>query len=72
MRPGALLYLTTPDIGHWRRPRDIRRWDGFSPPAHCLYFTVRSLARLLARHPLETVHRRFAWKPGIKILARRT
>ncbi len=25
MAPGAVLYLTTPDISHWRRPRDLRR-----------------------------------------------
>ena len=70
MRPGAVLYLTTPDIGHWRRPGNITAWDGFCPPAHCLYFSPASLGRLLARHGLRTVRRRFAWKPGIKLIAR--
>ena len=69
MRPGALLYLTTPDIGHWRRPRDVRRWDGFCPPAHCLYFNPRNLTQLLARHGFEVFRRRLALKPGIKLLA---
>ena len=32
MRPGALLYLTTPDIGHWRRPRDIRAGTASARP----------------------------------------
>ena len=27
MKPNALLYLTTPDIGHWRRPKNIYEWD---------------------------------------------
>ena len=71
MRPGAVLYLTTPDISHWRRPKDITAWDGFCPPAHCLYFSPANLDRLLARHGLRTVRRRFAWKPGIKLIARR-
>ena len=31
MTPGAVLFLTTPDIGHWRRPRDITKWNAFAP-----------------------------------------
>jgi len=69
MRPRALLYLTTPDISHWRRPRDVRRWDAFCPPAHCLYFNPRNLTKLLARHGLQAFRRRLALKPGIKLLA---
>jgi 2-polyprenyl-3-methyl-5-hydroxy-6-metoxy-1,4-benzoquinol methylase len=71
LRPGGFLYLTTPDISHWRRPRDLGRWDGFTPPAHCLYFNPRNLSMLLGRHGFDVVRRRFAWKPGIKIIARR-
>jgi 2-polyprenyl-3-methyl-5-hydroxy-6-metoxy-1,4-benzoquinol methylase len=71
MAPGGILYLTTPDIDHWRRPRDIRRWDAFCPPAHCLYFNRRNLARLLAKHGLTVVYRLWALKPGVKLIARR-
>ncbi len=71
MRPGAILYLTTPDISHWRRPRNLEAWDAFCPPAHCLYFSPGNLIRLLAGHGLETVSRRFAFKPGIKVIARK-
>ncbi len=70
MRPGAALYLTTPDIGHWRRP-PLARWDAYKPPEHCLYFTPRSLTRLLRKHGLAVAERAFAWKPGIKVMARR-
>jgi SAM-dependent methyltransferase len=72
MKPGAVLYLTTPDIGHWRRPRDLARWDAFCPPAHCLYFSRPNLTRLLGRHGLEVFKTQFAWKPGIKLFARKT
>jgi 2-polyprenyl-3-methyl-5-hydroxy-6-metoxy-1,4-benzoquinol methylase len=72
LAPGGHLYITTPDIGHWRRPRDLASWDGFAPPAHCLYFRPRSLAHLLARHGLEIVSRGLAFKPGIKMLCRKT
>ena len=72
LAPGAALFLTTPDIGHWRRPRDITAWDAFCPPSHCLYFSPANLARLLARHGLRIVRRRPAFKPGIKVLARKS
>ena len=71
MAPGAVLYLTTPDITHWRRPRDLRAWDGFQPPNHCLYFSPMNLTLLLARHGLEVFKRRLALKPGIRLFARK-
>jgi 2-polyprenyl-3-methyl-5-hydroxy-6-metoxy-1,4-benzoquinol methylase len=69
MAPGGILYLTTPDIDHWRRPSDLRRWDAFCPPAHCLYFNRRNLAQLLAKHGFRVVYRLWALKPGIKLIA---
>ena len=69
MAPGGMLFLTTPDISHWRRPRDLAAWDVFVPPVHCLYFSPANLARLLGKHGLRIVHRRPAFKPGIKVLA---
>ncbi len=69
--PGGVLYLTTPDIGHWRRPREIRAWQALAPPGHCLYFNRSNLTLLLERHGFEIFKRRLAFKPGIKVLARR-
>ena len=68
MKPDGRLYLTTPDIGHWRRPKNIARWDAFDPPAHCLYFDRASLTRLLAKHGLRILRRDLALKPGLKVL----
>lgn len=72
MAPGGVLYLTTPDIGHWRRPRNLPDWDVFTPPHHCLFFSMGNLRRLLARHELEIYRRQWAFKPGLKVLARKT
>ena len=71
LKPGGIVYLTTPDISHWRRPRDLDRWDAFCPPAHCVFYGPRNLATLLAKHGLLVVHRAIAFKPGIKLIARR-
>ena len=71
MPANAVLYMTTPDIGHWRRPRDITKWDAFDPPSHCLYFDGRTLPLLLEKHGFTHIRRRFAWKPGVKVVARR-
>jgi len=71
MRLGGLLYITTPNISHWRRPGDITKWVGFNPPAHCVYFSPNNLTQLLANCGLRVVRNRWAFKPGIKLIARR-
>jgi SAM-dependent methyltransferase len=71
LRPGGILFMTTPDISHWRRPKDVTKWDGFGPPAHCVYFTPTSLIRLLDVFKLILIRRRLAFKPGIKLICRK-
>ena len=71
VRPGGVIFITTPDISHWRRPRDLTSWDGFSPPSHCVYFNPGSLRLLLAGHGIQVIRRRIAFKPGIKVVCRR-
>ena len=71
-KPGAVLYLTTPDLGHFMVPRNLAKWDAYCPPDHCLYFSRASLGALLQRHGFKPLVFRLAIKPGIKILARRT
>lgn len=68
---GGYLYLTTPDIRHWRRPRDLHSWDGYCPPSHCLYFDRKTINHLLYKHQLRVVLRYMALKPGIKLLAQK-
>ena len=70
-KPGGVLYLTTPDIAHWRVPANVLDWDSFFPPSHCIYFTPSSLTQLLSRHGFSIFRKRLAFKPGIKVFARR-
>jgi 2-polyprenyl-3-methyl-5-hydroxy-6-metoxy-1,4-benzoquinol methylase len=72
MKPGAVFNVTTPDVAHWNKPKDIRQWNEFCPPSHCLYFTPQGLRTLLAKHGLTIVRHRFNWKAGIQFYARKT
>lgn len=67
----GVLYLTTPDAGHWRVPRDFSRWKEVNPPEHITYFTRKGIALLLERHGLEILDFTFSLKPGIRLTARR-
>lgn len=69
MKPGGYLYLTTPDAGDRRCPKDLRDWYGFKPPEHCLYFTLNSLKKSLGRHGIIVKKRYFQFKDGLKVLA---
>ncbi len=70
LKPGGYFFITTPDISHWRRPRELTSWDAFNPPSHCIYFNPNSLKLLLEQHGLQVVSRRWAFKPGIKLTCR--
>jgi SAM-dependent methyltransferase len=71
LKPNGILFVTTPDITHWRRPSDVRQWDAFCPPDHCIYFTPSSLIRLFNDFNLTLVKRKLAFKPGIKLIFRK-
>lgn len=46
--PRAVLFLTTPDAGHWRVPRDTLRWRHVIPVQHLRLFELGTLKRLFA------------------------
>lgn len=71
LAPQGVIDIGTPDIGHWRVPRELARWNELKPSEHLYYFNRRTLARLLARHGLRIVRKRFALKPGLKVLVTR-
>lgn len=71
MKPGSYLYLTTPDAGHWRRPKGLLDWHEFKPPEHCLYFTYKALSTVLERHDIILKKKYFNHKTGLKVLAQK-
>jgi 2-polyprenyl-3-methyl-5-hydroxy-6-metoxy-1,4-benzoquinol methylase len=70
-KPGAVLFITTPDMGHWTVPKDLAAWRGFMVPEHVLYFTASGLKDLMERAGFALIKRRWAFKPGIKMVFRR-
>lgn len=67
LAPHGVLDLGTPDIGHWRVPRQLEHWQEFKPSEHLYYFDRSTLGRLLAQHGLTIDRVRLAWKPGLKV-----
>jgi 2-polyprenyl-3-methyl-5-hydroxy-6-metoxy-1,4-benzoquinol methylase len=70
LAPGGILFLSTPDAGHFSVRRDLFAWDAVKPPEHLTLFTKAGL-----RHALKPFFRapRFFpnQKPGIQMIARR-
>jgi SAM-dependent methyltransferase len=56
--PGALLAVTTGDIGSLNARLAGKGWRLIHPPTHLHYFTRQSLLRLLVRHGFAPVHDR--------------
>jgi SAM-dependent methyltransferase len=69
LNPGGVLFLTTPDAGHFRVPRDFVKWGDVMPPEHITYFTQKGLMSLCARNGLIVNKFGFSLKPGIRLTA---
>jgi 2-polyprenyl-3-methyl-5-hydroxy-6-metoxy-1,4-benzoquinol methylase len=71
-RPGARLFVTTPDIGHAVVPADVTAWDMLSPPRHVHFFNEATLTALFDAHGFDIVKRYYKKDaPTLQVLARR-
>ncbi len=70
-RPGGALFLTTPDAGHIRRPRNFLEWDAVKPPEHLCWFARRNVRMLFEGFGFDTIRFLFNFKPGIKMVAKK-
>ena len=71
MKVGGVLWLTTPDAGHFRVPKDFSTWKEVIPPEHLSFFNLASLGRLLSGYGIEILRRKYEWKSSLRVLARR-
>jgi 2-polyprenyl-3-methyl-5-hydroxy-6-metoxy-1,4-benzoquinol methylase len=71
IRPGGLLFLTTPDAGHWRVPRTFIEWPEVKPPEHVCWFSKPNILQLFGDVGLKVERFSMNVKPGMKVLARK-
>lgn len=71
LRPGGIVEIRTPDVGHWGNPRDLSTWKEVKPSEHLYYFNSATLARLFALHGFVIAHRRLMFKPALDMFFRK-
>jgi 2-polyprenyl-3-methyl-5-hydroxy-6-metoxy-1,4-benzoquinol methylase len=60
LRPGGVTVIKTPNYASWNRTIRGMEWCGYHIPAHCNYFTPRTLAEILQRAGFEPLARPLA------------
>ncbi|MEZ5894747.1 MAG: class I SAM-dependent methyltransferase, partial [Parvularculaceae bacterium] len=70
LRPGGLVFLTTPDAGHFRRPKNFLDWKSVKPPEHVTLFTKKGLRALFAAAGFDPIIFMPHLKPGVRMIAR--
>jgi SAM-dependent methyltransferase len=60
LRPGGLTLIKTPNYASWNRTIRGMEWCGYHIPAHCNYFTPRTLGEILRRAGFEPLRRPLA------------
>lgn len=72
MADNAILYITTPDAGHWsvsQTPAGFAQWSNVRPPEHLFYFNRTSLGRLLQANGFTKVRFGLPWKSTLRVTA---
>jgi len=71
LKKGGVLYLTTPDAGHFATPHRLEAWKEIMPPEHIVYFTRRGIKALFEKHGLKAKKFFFTLKPSLRVLAQK-
>ena len=53
LKPGGVVVIKTPNYASWNRHVRGLEWCGYHVPAHCNYFTPRTLSRILRQTGFE-------------------
>ena len=71
LRPGGVLFLTTPGVHEYVRQTDPDTWRDFGAPDHKLYYSRTNMAEMLQKHGFRDVE--YVGNPhkGLKLFATR-
>lgn len=69
-KKGGVLYLTTPDSGHWKVPGDFPSWKEVRPPEHIVWFNKSNIRELFEASGFEIIKIMKYHRANIRLLAR--
>lgn len=72
LKPGGLLYLSTPDVASFSRRKSRHDFESQDAPYNVLYFSKKNIALILNKHKFDSFRFLFSFKSGIKLIARRS
>lgn len=68
VKPDGVIEIRTPDLGHWKTPKDLSQWKEVKPSEHLYYFNARTLTQLFQNHGLKLSKRRLMFKPALDMV----
>ena len=72
VKKGGHAYITTPDLGHPKVPKNILEWGMLCPPIHVQHFTQKTVDILFKRYGFKVVKFYKHKKPGLIFLSQKT
>lgn len=71
MHVGGILYLTTPDAGHTKVPKNFVEWKEVKPPEHIVFFNKHNMHSLLQEHGFKII--KFFWnhRTNLRVVCRK-
>jgi len=71
VKKGGYAYITTPDLGHPKVPKNIIEWSMLCPPIHVQHFTQKTVGILFKRYGFKVVKFYKHKKPGLIFLSQK-
>ncbi|MFK8011157.1 MAG: class I SAM-dependent methyltransferase [Marinicellaceae bacterium] len=71
MNKGSILYLTTPDAGHRKVPKDFVSWNRVTPPEHIGYFNRQTMTKLLEEHNFQIIKYFWSHRANMRVVCRK-
>ncbi len=71
LRPGGVLFLTTPGVHEYVAGGDTGGWRDFGAPDHKLYYSRENMRKMLEKHGFRDIRFTGSAKKGLKLFATR-